>query len=219
MDSSIRTTILPDHQYTPQDASDIAQPQLPHARRTRPTARTAMPSPAASTTVASPPLYEFSPGCMSDGTISIGHPIVQRYVCHATEVHLAAQDAAHNAKRGPYTGRAWHGIKTQSRSDIAADGKKPDDIMSWWPVHFGGVTSPATVGEVLGAPELKAETAEAVFALAALCVFNCTGKSAHWAFWGWNQREETLRTVFRVLGESLCDTFSRPPYPPSTTLH
>ncbi|RPD54014.1 hypothetical protein L227DRAFT_616572 [Lentinus tigrinus ALCF2SS1-6] len=137
------------------------------------------------------PAYEWSAGNMSDGTISVTHPAVQRYVERAA-CGLEVAEAAHAAMP---ENALWH-VTT-------------DHHVSWWRAEMGGTLQAGMgwdacrtqVEQALDFQpgELDIVTVKAVFTLAALSLFAFPGKTAFWAFWAKNSWEVTAALVEEVI--------------------
>ncbi|TFK78881.1 hypothetical protein K466DRAFT_606583 [Polyporus arcularius HHB13444] len=177
-------------QYPISDARSEPVPE----RRPSPLPSRPPPPPTASSTTASPAAapYEYSPGCMSDGTMSANHWAVQLFVKrigHAVE-EAEAEHAA-QPENAP-----WH-VMTGHR-------------VSWWRAEKAGIlqagdrwTACRTHVEHLladlGPGKWSLDIFKAIFVLGALSALPFPGYAAFWAFWGTNSAGTTADLVNEVV--------------------
>ena len=160
---------------------------------TRPTTSA---SPLASTSALPPRPREIGEGIMDDGTISANHPLVQKYLETISEKFEKAANAEFQKPGRPLPQRPY---MNQERYDVHCWAYLAEHTRSR---RAGLVALPKNVRSVIGRQDIEDSTADAIFALAALAVLEFPTRPAHWAIWGKeNQNVDTMKTVFRVLGE------------------
>lgn len=120
---------------------------------------------------------EVAPGMLEDGTLTVNHPYVDRYVAHLAIAHHAA------------TGQSVAGPSTPRR-----------------PTDMAGVVALGRVEDVSAVLQLREELNElqsaCVLALAALRVYADHNHPSHFALWGSRVQARTAAVVERIYCES-----------------